>query len=95
MFSDYHPEPAPVSGFSKLKLPPRKSNILIAGINKSRLALIKIGKVPTVKLHDTPCVSELEHGESRCHCVTQALTLSHLSVDLFLRRSLIQVRNQD
>lgn len=63
MSSAYHPEPVPVSGFSKSKVPPRKFNNLIADVNNSRLALIKISKVPTVQPHDTPCVSELERGE--------------------------------
>lgn len=57
-----HPAPVPVSGFSKSKVPPRKFNDLVADVNNSRLALIKISKVPTVQLHDTPCVSELAHG---------------------------------
>ena len=80
-----------VSGFSKSKVPPRKFNSLIADVNNSRLALIKISKVPTVQPHGTPCVFELEHGEG----ITQALTLSHLLVGLFLGRSLIQVRNHE
>lgn len=43
-------------------MPPRKFNDLVADVNNSRLPLIKISKVPTVQLHDTPCVSQLAHG---------------------------------
>lgn len=62
MSSVDHPEPVPVSGFSKPKVPPRKFNDLIADVNNSRLPLIKISKVPTVQLDDAPCVSELARG---------------------------------